>query len=484
MDSQQQLFRADNAVDDSPANEAATRDAGYSAAPFVQDEHTPECTVPSQNESGSQSPAKAVKAPVVLGSKAHRIVDLAKTGDCLSYHGLGELDILLDRHLNTDSPALLKFLYDPPPTGCGFPPRYIKEGNRNTTRLARSVDALLANYRSTRDRRLELCLLLSDRLTQLETLQCRLNKDGRIRYDLNIAGTKVGRLSCYASNTGSGYNLHGVQDKHRQLFRADPGHDFYSVDLKGADGWTIGAECHALGDSRMLEDLRAGLKPANAVVLLYRYGPAVNQWSMADCLSAQSALDPTEWAYKACKIGIWGTCYGMAEVTLSEDILERSWKSGQGLVYVSAADCRRLQALMFSRYPGIKRRMERVKMLLSRDGHLTAASGLRRDFFGRKSDHQTIKDALPFTPAANTAWACNCALLKLWQDPGRVPYGTQPLLTVHDSVLFQAPVAQRDWVQSSIPRWFDNPLSIDGTTLTIPYEAKRGPSWGDLKALT
>jgi DNA polymerase family A len=417
------------------------------------------------------------------GTIIDRIITLASKGPLLDDAERGELDTLLGVHLNTNSPKLLDFLYGEPPAGCGFPKRYIKDGTRNTSRLARSIAAMLANYRLSKDRRLELCLLLSDRLTQLETLRSKLDEDGRIRFSINVAGTKVGRMSCAKSNTGSGYNLHGVQDRHRQLFKADPGNDFWSVDLKGADGWTIGAECAALGDPRMLDDLMAGFKPANAVVLLYRHGAVVNEWSMVECLVAQSALDKSDWAYKACKIGIWGTCYGLGEIKLAEDILERSWKSGQGIVNVSAADCRKLQGLMHSRYPGINRRIERVKMLLARDGSLSAASGLTRDFFGRKDDHQTIKDALPFTPAANTAHANNLALLKLWGDPERRDRKVRPILTVHDSVLFQAPTENREWVAQRIPVWWDNPLTVDGTTFTIPYEALVGTSWGNLKPL-
>src|SRR5438552_3306574 len=130
----------------------------------------------------------------------------------MDYAAIGELDTLLDRHLNSSSTLQMRqFLYE----RCGFQRRYIREGAKNTNRLSTSVDALLANYRLTQDRRLELCLLLSDRLTQLESLGCKLDTDGRIRFSLNIVGTKVGRLACHGSNTGSGMNLHGVQDRHK-----------------------------------------------------------------------------------------------------------------------------------------------------------------------------------------------------------------------------------------------------------------------------
>lgn len=410
-------------------------------------------------------------------SIAARIVELASQL-VLTHAERGELDTLLDRHLNTASTKQMReYLYE----RWALPKRWIKQGSRNTEGLAVAVDALLSTYRLTRDRRLELCLLLSDRRTQLEVLAARLDKDGRVRFSLKIAGTQVGRMSCAASLTGSGFNMQTVSDRHRHLYPADPDHDFYSVDLKGADGWTIGAECAALGDTRMLQDLSAGLKPANAVTLLMLHGARVNEWTMEQCLDAQRTLDKRDWRYRACKAGIWGTCYGEGDVKLSESILESAWKTGGELVYVSAADCKRLQAAVHARYPGIRRRMERINMLLERDGCLTACDGVPpRDFFGRKTDHATQKQAYAYAPAFVTAYADHLALRKLWYDPERRERGLKPRLPVHDSICFVAPQGQRAWVSASIPRWFDNPITVAGTTLTIPYEAQRGPSWGEL----
>lgn len=441
---------------------------------------------PTDDSASPKRPKKAPKPPpepAGLRSVAARIVSLAQQG-VLTDGERGELDTLLDRHVNSGSTKQLReWLYE----RWGFPRRYIKEGARNTTKLSVAVDALLATYRQNRDRRLELLLLLSDRKTQLESLNCKLDRDGRIRFSLNVAGTKVGRMSCQASQTGSGFNLQTVSDAHRHLFVADPGHDFYQIDLKTADGWTIGAECAALGDPRMLDDLRAGLKPANAITLLMVHGPSVNSWPMSQCLEAQDKLDKKDWRYKANKIGIWSTAYGAGDVSLSESTLEQSWKTAGTLTYISAADFKKVQAAIHARYPGLRRRMERIKMLLARDGQLEACGGQVRQFFGVKSDHGTIKEALAYAPAANTAYANALALLAIWNDPANVaPDGSRifrPLLQVHDSVLGQAPVERRAWVEERIPTWYANELEVAGTRFVIPWETCRGTNWGDVKAI-
>jgi hypothetical protein len=400
---------------------------------------------------------------------------------------VGELNALLDRGVNVGSPKFLDQLYKPPPMGWGFPARYIKESGRNTDRLARGTEALLATYRIQRDPRLALCLRLIGCLKQLTFLNCKLDRDGRIRFSLNIAGTKVGRMSCAESQTGSGYNLQTVMPRHRCLFAADPGHDFYQIDLKTADGWTIGAECAALGDHRMLDDMRAGLKPANAVVLLMQHGAQVNSWTMEQCLAAQKGIDKSSWQYLACKKGTWGTCYGLGDVAMSEKILQEAWKESGELVAITAADCKKLQAAVHARYPGIKRRWERIKMLLIRDGKLEACGGQVRDFFGKKTDHGTQKEAYAYTPAANTAYSKGLALLNLWRDPDNIVQDGKrifrPLLEVHDSVLGQAPVERREWVVERIARWFNNELEVAGTRFVIPWETCRGANWGDVRPL-
>src|SRR5207244_9026826 len=166
--------------------------------------------------------------------------------------------------------------------------------------------------------------------------------------------------------------------------------------------------------------------------LLYLQGPPANRLPRPELLSQCKAL-PKDWLYSAAKKCCHGSCYGEGEVRMAETILRDSWESGEGLATVTAAQCRKLQGLFFTRYPGVRRWQERVRMLLKRDGCLTAASGLKRDFFGPKDDHQTQKDAYPFCPAANTAHCCNLALLKVWADRAE---GVRLLLTVHDSVLF------------------------------------------------
>ncbi len=468
------------AVDRSESGRTGRR--GLPPAQATGETAAPAADAVEESDAEAATPTASAPSPAGPRSVAVRIVSLAQQG-VLTDEERGELDTLLDRHINVGSTKQMRaFLYEQ----CGFPRRYIKQGARNTDKLSVAIDALLATFRQNKDPRLALCLKLSDRKTQLETLAWKLDKDGRMRTSLNIAGSEVGRMASNRSNTGSGGNLHTISHRHRQLFLADEGCDFYQIDLKSADTWTVACECAALGDPTMLDDLRADLKQAKIVALMYKEGAAVNKMSRVE-IAERCASMPKDWLYLGCKRVVHGSNYGMGDVRMAEQILEDSYKGGGELSTFTVAQCKQLQNLYFQRYPGVKRWHERVKWLLVKDGALTAASGLRRDFFGKKDDHQTQKDAFPFCPAANTAYSCNLALLKLWQDSeNRGVEGqriARPLLTVHDAILAEAPIDRREWMLERVPVWFNNELEVAGTRFVIPFEIQRGPNWGQLKVI-
>ena len=126
-------------------------------------------------------------------------------------------------------------------------------------------------------------------------------------------------------------------------------------------------------------------------------------------------------------------------------------------------------------------------MLLARDGSLTNCAGFARQFFGRKSDAATQRLAYAYTPAFNTAYTNNQALLRLWRDPENIaPDGQRifkPRLGVHDSIVGCAPIDRRDWVKAKIAEWWNGTITVAGLTFTIPAESKRGPNWGELTTI-
>jgi len=108
-----------------------------------------------------------------------------------------------------------------------------------------------------------------------------------------------------------------------------------------------------------------------------------------------------------------------------------------------------------------------------------------RKFFGRPDE--ILTKAVAHEPQANTNYATNLAMLRLWKDPenryldpeGKTRLRVQPLHQVHDAIIGQFRKHETEWAKVKIREWFNNPLQIAGQSIVIPFEGKFGPSWGE-----
>lgn len=423
-----------------------------------------------------------------------RVTELLSQDLTLDAHG--ELSMLTDLALNVESKLqLADFLY----RQLNLPIQYKKEKGRLTTKETTDVLALLNLYKKTNDPTLKLVLTIRALRTRVGTLESATDPDGRIRCGYNLVGTETGRLTCYESPTGSGFNLQTVTKKDRDLFLPDAGYWFFQCDLSGADGWTVAAHCHSCGDSTMLDDLQAKLKIAKNIALLYLHGTQVLTWTRDKLREAGLEIDPDGWLYFASKRVFHGSDYGMRGNTMSDQILKDSYKLFGEPIMVEPSVCDRLQSLFFARYPGVLRWHAKCTNVLKAKGSLTSANGHTRVFFGRRDDHATFKQFLADEPQNNTTYATNLALHKLWSDPNnRVNSETpedggpaielfrprrriQPLHQVHDALIGQFRKEDTEWACGKIRSYFANTLTIAGIPIVIPFEGAYGESWGNLK---
>lgn len=404
------------------------------------------------------------------------------------------------------SKRLQKALYET----LGYPPQFKKEQGRKTEKLTSDVEAIL-NLRRKLPSDQFLAGILSHRHLEglLETLGIQSDKDGRVRCGYNVVGTETGRLTCYGSPTGAGANLQTITKSLRGNYTADPSCDFFQCDLEGADGWTVASHCARLGDRTMLDDYIAGIKPAKVIGLLYYFGPQINTFErsalkwLCDHVFPVVLKDLGKWLYDAGKVVQHGSNYGMGIPTMLINLMKGSYKHSGEPVYVEHAVGSVLQRLYFQRYPGVPLWHRWSESKLVADGTLTSASGQTRTFFGRRfgtNIKDTVKEFLAHEPQSNTTWSTNLAMLKLWNDPenrrgGKVleAYDTwvagftkgigsliiEPLHQVHDALCGQWPQSYRAWARAKVRSYFDNELTIAGTTLVIPFDGAYGPSWGE-----
>lgn len=438
---------------------------------------------------------------------------------------VGEIEDLCEVSLNVDTDHFRDYLYET----LKLPKQYNTNRQTGKTSVTTDYEALLKLSRHCQKHNLskelqiiQLSIEIRSLITRAEMLGIMADSDGRIRCAYNLVGSETGRITSYKSPTGSGYNLQtipkytNVKDApggvlgDRDLFIADPDHWFFQCDLSGADGWTVAAYCAMLGDPTMLLDYRFGLKPAKILTLMLR-GVTVDYGLREALKEAGKAVDGDDWDYFASKRVQHGGAYCEGPITISRAIL----KDSEGKLYWEPSECSKLKNFYFTRYPGIERWHRWVEAKIKARPILTAASGQTRRFFGRPDD--LIPKAVAFEPQANTTYATNLAMYRLWTDAenktttritqgeegltatplpqqrspetgliwggerDRTTLRVEPLHTVHDALCGQFHKSHTPWAADKIKSWFNNPLIIAGQEITIPYEGGYGTSWGSLK---
>jgi len=403
-----------------------------------------------------------------------------------SLAAIGEIEDLVGVSLNTGSPKAMKeFLFEE----LGLPEQY------NFRRKSKDEDAevpLTADYEAllklskhcikednkTHLRILTHCINIRSLATRQRMLSIGADDDGRIRCGYNIVGSDTGRITCYESPTGSGYNLQTIPKYDRDLFMADDGCFMFQCDLSGADSVTVAAYSKMLGDPTMMDDFDHGLKPAKLMVLMLR-GTSINFKDREALKEACKDIDPDSWDYFACKRVVHGASYCEGDQKISDSIFTDS----EGKFYLDRKDCKKLRDdCFFTRYRGVKMWQNWLNQKIRERPTIIAASGQVRHFFGRKEE--LLPKACAFEPQAVTTYATNLALYRLWTDEENREgkrLKIEPLHQVHDALIGQFRKENAVWAVSKIKSWFNNVINIAGQRVVIGFDGAYGESWGNLK---
>lgn len=377
----------------------------------------------------------------------------------------------------------------------------------NDSTLTTDVEAILTLQKEATNahqrRVLDLVHSIAELRTRASMLEIRADNDGRVRCGYNIVGTNTGRIACYTSPTGSGYNLqtipaeftlrpigHPLRDGMRDLFTADEGCYLFQCDLSGADGWTVGANLKSLGDSTMLDDLLNKIKPASRIAYMLRHGnDSLKGKPREEIEELLKEIKKDDFDYFMCKCGIWGICYLMGVDRLRDLI----FKESEGKLQMSRKDVSTFRDAVYSCYRPQLWHKATEKKLQSQPypPKLTSASGHSRTFLGRYNE--ILGEALANEPQENTTYATNRAAYNLWHDPENRLAGdrhqlthrgnlrgqlrVEPLHQVHDALIGQFRIADTAWAITKIRQWFNNKLIIAGQPIIIPFEGTYGLNW-------
>jgi uracil-DNA glycosylase family 4 len=411
---------------------------------------------------------------------------------------IGELEDLCEVSLNVGSnKQFLPYLYETLKL-----PEQMSNVRGEVPHPTADYEALLKLSRWCQQNKHDLGFKVVQKAIEIRSLQTRqqmlsigADRDERIRCGYNIVGSNTGRITCYESPTGSGYNLQTIPNYteikdapggvlgDRDLFLADEGFWLFQCDLSGADGWTVAAYSAMLGDSAMLEDYKGGIKPYARIALKIEGRPEADWTDRIELKAYLKTYKLTEGAKLTAKRVQHGGAYLEGGLTISRNIL----KDSEGKLYTTPTQCDALKNwYLKDKYRGITLWHNWIASRLKQKPVLTAASGQVRQFFGRPDE--ILTKAVAFEPQANTTYATNLAAWKLWSSTenrhshsGGTSLKIEPLHQVHDALLGQFKKCDTSWATGQIKSYFANPLTIAGQQITIPYEGAYGVSWGELK---
>ncbi len=409
----------------------------------------------------------------------------------------GLISTMAKMTMNTKSKKFKDFLY----SVCGLPTQYKKDPKTKEMKVTTDYEALLKLSKSHSHPALLISLELSRLRTRAQMLAI-VPYNNRMHCSYNLVGSETGRVTSSKSiipykGKKVGANMQTVPDdwdledsEHpltqgmRDLLLADEGKYLAKCDLKGADGWTVGAYMAMLGDPTMLDDLKFGLKPAQVVAYILKHGAnSIRGKDRNELKEMCKEIKKDDWEYFVSKQGIWGTCYTMGPRKLAERVFIES----EGKVNLSEKEARDFQSSIFVRYR-VKIWHDWMQRFLSSQTYpakLVAPNGMVRRFFGRKTE--VLGEALAHLPQVVTTYATNTAAYKLWTDPenrieprlGRTGNAlrVEPMHQVHDELLVQFKIEDTQWAINKIKQWFDTPMIIANQKITIPFDGAYGTNW-------
>lgn len=355
------------------------------------------------------------------------------------------------------NPDLQRLFYDT----LGIPPpRGKRSVNRNTLE---KMEAYLIARGIVRH-----ITTMRDLQKKIQVLKQEIDPDGRIRTSYNIAGTSTGRFSSSFSEFGTGGNLQNVEESLRSIFVADPGYKFAKFDAKSGESFVVGAiEWNLFHDATYLEACESGdPHTATARICWPQLGWTGDLKHDKD-IAEQPYYRHYTYRFMCKKLG-HGSNYGGKAETLS---------SQAKLPITVVAD---FQPKYFRAYPAHLQWQAYVDTQLRKTGTLVSLTGRKRQFWGRRNDDTTLREAIAYDPQCSLADIVNHAMLNIWRSRDAIL-----MMHDHDALTVQYPEAQEDKIIPRILTHLKVPIPLKhNRELLIPFDCKTGFNRGEYDSKT
>jgi len=297
---------------------------------------------------------------------------------------------------------------------------------------------------------------------KIGVLSTEIDSDGRMRTSYNIGGTNTGRLSSSFSEFGTGTNLQNIEDLLRSIFIADPGMKMAYFDAEQGESRVVGGiEYKLFRDSRYLDACESGDLHTSVAKLVW---PGL-AWTGDIKLDKELAELPYYRHYSRrfmCKKIGHGTNYDGKPQTLAQQ------------AKVDIDQIKLFQPIYFKAFPAHDKWHKWVDGQLREVGTLVSLTGRKRQFWGRRDEPATRREAIAFDPQGSLADIVNNGMCQVWD--ARV---AQLLMQVHDAVVVQYPEEEENETVKKVLQHLSFPVSIGDRELVIPYGCKVGWNFGE-----
>ena len=107
---------------------------------------------------------------------------------------------------------------------------------------------------------------------------------------------------------------------------------------------------------------------------------------------------------------------------------------------------------------------------------MVSSYGRRRHFLGRL-DPGLFNAAYAFSPQNTVGEMLEAAIQRVWDN---LPF-VQPLLNVHDEMVYQFLPSDGERVHQAVKKEMEETIVINDKELTIPVDLAEGRSWGEME---
>lgn len=304
-------------------------------------------------------------------------------------------------------------------------------------------------------------LRIRDIEKQIEFLSKKLSASNRFHASFNIAGTETFRLSSSEHPLRIGSNLQNIPKEARTCFVADPGYLLFYSDQQGAEARIV---AYLSGDENYIAAVEGGDSHTMVASMVFGFPPD-RELAEREYYRGYSYRDIT-------KKGAHGSNYYGKPFTLAQQMK------------VETAVAEAFQNQYFRRFPGISDWHVWTAKQLQTMGYLTTPFGIRRNFWNRRWDDATLREAIAFIPQHCVGVLMNLGIYRIWERfEGKPGADVQILLNLHDAVLGQVRIEKAAELLPQVLESLHFPFpvtDIKGITreIVIPFDVEVGYNWG------